>query len=52
MPGLAEAEVTALHARGADTVRHTVDVDDAQARELFEGLGFEADVICLSLYRE
>jgi hypothetical protein len=28
-----------------------VPADDPDARKLFECLGFEADMICLSLYR-
>jgi ribosomal protein S18 acetylase RimI-like enzyme len=49
---LAQAAVTELRARGAHTVRHTVSVDDLADRELFTELGFDADMIRLSLYKE
>jgi hypothetical protein len=49
---LVEAAVAALRERGADPIRSTMPADDPQARRLFESLGFEADMICLSLYRE
>lgn len=32
------------------TIRHLIDAEDAETRELFEHLGFEADMICLSKY--
>jgi hypothetical protein len=49
---LVEAAVAALRERGADPIRSTMGADDPEAKELFEGLGFEADMICLSLYRK
>jgi ribosomal protein S18 acetylase RimI-like enzyme len=49
---LVAAAVAELRERGAHTIRHLVDAEDVEARELFEHLGFEADMICLSLYRK
>jgi hypothetical protein len=48
--GLVEAAVTALRDRGARTIRHLIDAEDVDGRELFERLGFEPDMACLSLY--
>lgn len=49
---LVTAAVAALRERDADPIRARVPADDPRARELFEGLGFVADVISMSLYRE
>jgi GNAT superfamily N-acetyltransferase len=49
---LVEAAVAALRERGAKPIRSTMATDDPEARQLFERLGFEADMICLSLYRD
>jgi GNAT superfamily N-acetyltransferase len=47
---LVEAAVTVLRNRGARTIRHLIDMEDVDGRELFERLGFEPDMACLSLY--
>jgi hypothetical protein len=47
---LVAAAVASLRERGAHTIRHLTDAEDAETRELFEQLGFEADMICLSKY--
>jgi hypothetical protein len=47
---LVMAAVASLRERGAHTIRHLIDAEDAETRELFEHLGFEADMICLSKY--
>jgi L-amino acid N-acyltransferase YncA len=47
---LVAAAVASLRERGAHTIRHLIDAKDAETRELFERLGFEADMICLSKY--
>jgi hypothetical protein len=47
---LVAAAVASLRERGAHTIRHLTDAEDAETRELFERLGFEADMICLSKY--
>lgn len=50
---LAETAVATLRERpGMGTIRHLVDAEDGEERELFAGLGFEADMVCLSLYQE
>jgi ribosomal protein S18 acetylase RimI-like enzyme len=50
---LVEAAVATLRDRGARaTIRHLTAADDLADQELFAGLGFEADMVCLSLYRE
>jgi hypothetical protein len=50
---LVEAAVATLRQRdNLWTIRHLAAVDDPQDRELFASLGFEADMVCLSLYRE
>jgi GNAT superfamily N-acetyltransferase len=47
---LVEAAVAVLRDRGAQTIRHLIDAEDVDDRELFERLGFEPDMACLSLY--
>jgi hypothetical protein len=48
---LAEAAIATLREHpGMGTIRHIFDIEDREERELFTGLGFEADMVCLSLY--
>ena len=48
---LVEAALTQLRADGAAwTIRSTMDTNDATRRELLAGLGFEPDMITMSLY--
>jgi hypothetical protein len=49
---LAESAMATLREHpGMGTIRHIVDAEDREERELFAGLGFEADMVCLSLYQ-
>jgi GNAT superfamily N-acetyltransferase len=47
---LAEAAVAWLRARGAGTVRTEICIDNLAAQQLWLDLGFEKDMVCLSLY--
>lgn len=48
---LVEAAIAWLRARcGRGTISHLTDKDDQRDRELFASLGFEDDMVCLSLY--
>lgn len=50
---LAEAAVATLRQRGDPwTIRHLAAGDAQEDQELFKSLGFDADLVCLSLYRE
>jgi GNAT superfamily N-acetyltransferase len=48
---LAEAAVGWLRDQGADTVRYLSCVDAHDDHRFWRGLGFEPDMVCLSLYR-
>jgi GNAT superfamily N-acetyltransferase len=47
---LAEAGVAWLRAHGAGTIRTNICIDNAEAHQLWVDLGFEKDMVCLSLY--
>ncbi|WP_067540882.1 GNAT family N-acetyltransferase [Nocardia crassostreae] len=50
--GLAEAAIAHLRARGAATIRYLSCADARDDYRFWQGLGFEPDMLCLSLYRE
>ncbi|MBF6331734.1 GNAT family N-acetyltransferase [Nocardia transvalensis] len=49
---LADAAVAWLQERGATTIRYLSCVDAVDDHRFWQGLGFEPDMMCLSLYRE
>ncbi|MGP4029220.1 GNAT family N-acetyltransferase [Actinomadura sp. 3N407] len=49
---LAEAAVTWLRDRGAVTIRYLSCADARDDHRFWQGLGFEPDMVCLSLYRD
>jgi ribosomal protein S18 acetylase RimI-like enzyme len=49
---LAEAAVNRLREQGAHTIRYLSCVDAADDHRFWQGLGFEPDMVCLSLYRD
>ncbi|NRQ36314.1 GNAT family N-acetyltransferase [Nonomuraea sp. NN258] len=49
---LARAAADWLFGRGALTVRHLACRDNTEAHRFWEGVGFQNDLVCLSLYRE
>jgi GNAT superfamily N-acetyltransferase len=50
--GLIEAAVALLRERGADTIRYLSSADAVDDHQLWQGLGFAPDMVCLSLYRD
>lgn len=48
---LAEAAVKRLLEQGADTIRHLSCIGAVDEHRFWQGLGFEPDMVCLSLYR-
>jgi hypothetical protein len=50
---LVEAAVAMLREQGVRSViQHRTSADDVADQELFTSLGFEPDIVCLSLYGE
>ncbi|WP_433337721.1 GNAT family N-acetyltransferase [Spirillospora sp. CA-294931] len=49
---LALAAVGLMRDRGAHTIRYLSCADAHDDHRFWQGLGFEADMVCLSLYRE
>lgn len=47
---LAEAGVSWLREHGAHTIRTLICADNIESREFWQRQGFEADMVCLSLY--
>ena len=49
---LAEAAVKQLRDQGAHTIRYLSCADALDDHRFWQGLGFEPDMVCLSLYRD
>jgi len=49
---LAQAAVLELRARGAGVMHRLICVDDKSAQEFWTTLGFERDMVCMSMYAE
>ena len=49
-PAARWAAVAWLRDRGVGSIRHLACVDDSDDQELWTALGFERDMVCLSLY--
>jgi GNAT superfamily N-acetyltransferase len=49
---LAEAAVKWLRDQGAHTIRYLSCADAQSDHQFWQGLGFEPDMVCLSLYRD
>lgn len=49
---LAEGAVTLLRERGAHTIRYLSCAGAQDDHQFWQGLGFELDMVCLSLYRD
>ena len=49
---LAEAAISHLRGNGAGVLRYLSCIDAEQAHEFWRSLGFVADMVCLSSYRE
>jgi GNAT superfamily N-acetyltransferase len=47
---LARAAVDWLREHGASTIRTDICIDNTEARDFWIGLGFDADMVCMSLY--
>jgi GNAT superfamily N-acetyltransferase len=49
---LAEAVVRELRTRRAGTIRSLICIDDEDAQAFWRSVGFERDMVCLSLYKQ
>lgn len=49
---LAGAAIKLLRERGAHTIRHLSCADAKDVHQFWQGLGFQPDMVCLSLYRD
>jgi GNAT superfamily N-acetyltransferase len=49
---LAQAAVRELRARGASVLHRLICIEDRAAQEFWSALGFERDMVCMSLYPE
>lgn len=47
---LAEMAVRELRARGARVIHNLICIDDQDAQAFWRSIGFEPDMVCLSLY--